>query len=89
MSELKTDKAHNPQFAGAAEAHPVNLNSYIRLCGVIFFAVLCTTALMIYASFLPHFGWTAKVAMTVFFFIGLVGLTMWAMNDFPTGTAIH
>ncbi len=100
---------------------PVNLNSYIRLCAVIFFAVLCTTALMIYASFLPHFGWTAKVAMilsiavvnaflvagylmhllsekklvftvlifTVIFFIGLVGLTMWAMNDFPNGTAVH
>ena len=26
---------------------------------------------------------------TVFFFIGLMGLTMWAMNDFPTGTAVH
>jgi len=26
---------------------------------------------------------------TVFFFIGLMGLTMWAMNDFPPGTAIH
>lgn len=26
---------------------------------------------------------------TVFFFIGLVGLTMWAMNDFPPGTASH
>jgi hypothetical protein len=26
---------------------------------------------------------------TVIFFIGLVGLTMWAMNDFPNGTAVH
>ena len=26
---------------------------------------------------------------TVFFFIGLVGLTLWAMNDFPPGTATH
>lgn len=26
---------------------------------------------------------------TVFFFAGLMGLTMWAMNDFPTGTAVH
>lgn len=26
---------------------------------------------------------------TVFFFAGLMGLTMWAMNDFPVGTAIH
>jgi caa(3)-type oxidase subunit IV len=100
---------------------PVNLKSYIRLCAVVFVVVLCTTALMIYASFLPHFGWTAKVTMilaiavvnaflvagylmhllsekkmvytvlifTVIFFIGLVGLTMFAMNDFPPGTATH
>lgn len=26
---------------------------------------------------------------TVFFVIGLFGLTFWAMTDFPTGTAIH
>ena len=100
---------------------PVNLKSYFRLCAVVFVVVLCTTALMIYASFLPHFGWTAKVAMilaiavvnaflvagylmhllsekkmvytvlifTVIFFIGLMGLTMFAMNDFPPGTATH
>jgi caa(3)-type oxidase subunit IV len=29
------------------------------------------------------------LAFTVFFFIGLMGLTVWAMNDFPTGTFIH
>jgi hypothetical protein len=29
------------------------------------------------------------LAFTVFFFIGLMGLTVWAMNDFPTGTLIH
>jgi caa(3)-type oxidase subunit IV len=100
---------------------PVNLKSYIRLCAVVFVVVLCTTALMIYASFLPHFGWPAKVTMilaiavvnaflvagylmhllsekkmvytvlifTVIFFIGLMGLTMFAMNDFPPGTATH
>jgi hypothetical protein len=26
---------------------------------------------------------------TVIFFIGLMGLTMFAMNDFPPGTATH
>src|ERR1039458_1653382 len=95
---------------------PVNLKSYIRLCAVVFVVVLCTTALMIYASFLPHFGWTAKVTMilaiavvnaflvagylmhllsekkmvyTVLIFTVLMGLTMFAMNDFPPGTATH
>ena len=29
------------------------------------------------------------LGFTVFFFIGLMGLTMWAMSDFPTGTAVH
>lgn len=29
------------------------------------------------------------LVFTVFFFIGLMGLTMWAMSDFPTGTAVH
>jgi caa(3)-type oxidase subunit IV len=104
-----------------SESHPVDLNQYIRRCALVFLAVLCTTSLMICASFLPHFGWPAKVTMilaiavvnaflvasflmhllsekkmiftvlafTVFFFAGLMGLTMWAMNDFPTGTVAH
>ena len=101
---------------------PVSLQSYIRLCGVVFLVVLCTTSAMIATSF-AHIGdgWTLKVALilaiavvnaflvagylmhllsdkkliytvlvfTLFFFIGLMGLTMWAMNDFPTGTAVH
>jgi caa(3)-type oxidase subunit IV len=29
------------------------------------------------------------LVFTVVLFIGLMGLTVWAMNDFPTGTAIH
>jgi len=29
------------------------------------------------------------LAFTVFFVIGLAGLTLWAMSDFPTGTAVH
>ena len=101
---------------------PVNLNSYIRLCGVVFLVVLCTTSAMIAASF-SHLGegWTIKVALilaiavvnaflvagylmhllsekklvytvlsfTVLFFIGLMGLTLWAMSNFPTGTVSH
>ena len=101
--------------------HPVDLNAYIRRCVAVFVAVVCATSLMIYTSYLPHFGWPAKVAMilgiavvnatlvagflmhlfsekkmiftvlafTVFFFAGLMGLTIWAMNGFPPGTATH
>jgi caa(3)-type oxidase subunit IV len=29
------------------------------------------------------------LAFTVFFFIGLMGLTVWAHGDFPPGTAMH
>jgi heme/copper-type cytochrome/quinol oxidase subunit 4 len=31
----------------------------------------------------------AVLLFTVCFVVGLVGLTMWAMHDFPPGTAIH
>jgi caa(3)-type oxidase subunit IV len=99
---------------------PVDLKSYIRLCGVIFLVVLCTTSAMIATSFSTHLGagWTGRVAVilgiavinaflvagylmhllsekklvytmlsfTVFFFIGLFGLTVWAMQDYPVGT---
>jgi caa(3)-type oxidase subunit IV len=100
---------------------PVTLESYYKLCGVVLLVVAVAVSLMIYASFLPHFGWPAKVAIilgiaavnafcvagylmhlltekklvytvlmfTVFFVIGLFGLTMWAMTDFPAGTAVH
>ncbi len=124
MSELKPVSPHSPPPAGGAEAHehPVDLKSYIRLCVIVFFVVLCTTAGMIATSF-AHIGegWTLKVALilaiavvnaflvagylmhllsekklvysvlilTVAFFIGLMGLTLWAMSDFPTGTAVH
>ena len=101
--------------------HTVDFKTYIRRCVYVFIAVVCTTSLMIAASFLPNFGWTAKVAMilaiacvnafvvagflmhllsekkaiyttlgfTVFFFAGLMGLTLWALHDFPTGTQMH
>lgn len=101
--------------------HPVVLKSYIIRCALVLLAVVCATAAMIYTSFLPHYGWPAKVtiilaiatvnasliagflmhllsekklvftvlAFTVFFFAGLIGLTMWAMNDFPPTTSTH
>ena len=101
--------------------HVVDFKTYLRRCVYVFIAVVCTTSLMIVASFLPNFGWTAKVAMilaiacvnacvvagflmhllsekkaiyttlafTLFFFTGLMGLTLWAMHDFPTGTQMH
>ena len=100
---------------------PVSLKDTIRLCALVFAAVVCATGLMIYTSFLPHYGWTAKVAIiltiatvnaflvagylmhllsekklvytvlgfTVFFVIGLAGLTIWATNGFPPGTVSH
>jgi caa(3)-type oxidase subunit IV len=124
MSESKPAKSHDAPSAGepAAHDHAENLNSYNRLCAVVFLVVLCTTSAMIATSF-SHIGegWTLKVALilviavvnaflvagylmhllsekkmvytvlafTVFFFAGLMGLTMWAMHDFPTGTAVH
>ena len=101
--------------------HPVDFKSYLRRCAYVLIAVVCTTSLMIYASFLPNFGWPAKVAMilaiacvnaavvagflmhllsekkmiytvlsfTAFFVAGLFVLTIYAMNDFPTGTQTH
>lgn len=100
---------------------PVSLQSYVKTCAYVFGGVVIATSLMIYTSFLPHYGWPVKVsiilmiaavnaslvagflmhllsekrlvytvlAFTVFFFIGLMGLTVWAMGDFPLGTATH
>jgi len=123
MSELKTTEHHDapPADGQESDGHPADLNSYIRTCIYVFIAVVCATSLMIIASFLPHFGWPAKVAMilaiacanafvvagflmhlisekkmvftvlafTVFFFAGLMGLTLYAMHDFPSGTQTH
>lgn len=122
MSEAKTNHTHGaaPAHAPGADDHAVDLNRYVRLCGVTFLVVLCTTSGMIATSY-AHMGWTLKVALilaiavvnaflvagylmhllsekkliytvlifTVFFFIGLMGLTVWAMQDFPSGTAVH
>ncbi len=58
--------------------------------------ILCIAIInaFIVASFLMHLLSEKKMvftvlAFTVFFFAGLMGLTMWAMNDFPVGTAVH
>jgi caa(3)-type oxidase subunit IV len=102
-----------------SETHSVDFKSYFRRCLYVFIAVVCTTSLMIYASFLPHATWAMKVtailaiacvnafvvagflmhllsekkmiftvlAFTVFFFAGLMGLTLWAMHDMPAGSS--
>jgi caa(3)-type oxidase subunit IV len=46
------------------------------------------------AGFLMHLLTEKKMvytvlSFTVFFFAGLMGLTLWAMNNFPVGTAVH
>ena len=46
------------------------------------------------AGYLMHLLSEKKLVYTVLtctagFFVGLMGLTLWAMSDFPTGTAIH
>lgn len=99
--------------------HPVEFKSYLRRCLYVFIAIVCATSLMIGASFLPNYGWPAKIAMilavacvnafivagflmhllsekktiyavlgfTVFFFAGLMALTIWAMHDMPAGSS--
>src|SRR5580698_10522708 len=53
-------------------------------------AVACVNAFLI-AGFLMHLLSEKKLiytllSVTVFFFAGLIGLTLYAMQDFPTGT---
>lgn len=55
--------------------------------------VACTNAFVV-AGFLMHLISEKKMiytllAFTVFFFTGLIGLTVWAMQDFPAGTVTH
>ncbi|HTV42792.1 MAG TPA: hypothetical protein VMF08_19665 [Candidatus Sulfotelmatobacter sp.] len=53
--------------AGAPETHdhPVDFNSYMRRCAIIFGCVLIAVALMIWTSYLPEdpFSWAKKVAI--------------------------
>ena len=56
-------------------------------------AIACCNAFFV-AGFLMHLLSEKKMvytilAFTVSFVIGLFGLTIWAMNDFPRNTVIH
>ena len=56
-------------------------------------AVACANAFVV-AGFLMHLLSEKKMiytllAFTVFFFAGLMGLTIYAMHDMPTGTTFH
>jgi FtsH-binding integral membrane protein len=58
--------------------------------------ILCVASVnaFLVAGFLMHLLSEKKLiytvlGFTVFFFAGLMGLTLYAMNDFPTGTKIH
>ena len=46
-----------------SESHPVDFNSYVRRCVFIFTAVVCAVSLMIWVSFLPHYGWPVKAGL--------------------------
>src|ERR1019366_1534792 len=47
-----------------SESHPVDYKSYLRRCLYVFIAVLCTTSLMIWVSYLPeHYSWALKVTL--------------------------
>jgi heme/copper-type cytochrome/quinol oxidase subunit 4 len=45
------------------ELHSVDFRSYGWRCLYVLVAVLGTTALMIWISFLPHYSWAAKAAL--------------------------
>jgi hypothetical protein len=56
-------------------------------------AVACVNAFLV-AGFLMHLLSEKKLiytvlGFTVFFFAGLMGLTLYAMQDFPAGTQMH
>lgn len=67
---------------------------YTWACKVtLILAVACVNAFLV-AGFLMHLLSEKKLvytllAFTVFFFIGLMGLTLYAMQDFPAGTITH
>ena len=46
-----------------SDSHPVDFKNYVRRCALIFAAVVCAVALMVYVSYLPHYDWPAKVTM--------------------------
>jgi hypothetical protein len=63
--EMKTAAQPNAPLTGQSELHehPVEFKSYLRRCVYVFAAAACMITLMIVASFLPGFGWTAKVTL--------------------------
>ena len=61
---------------------------------VVFILAIAACNAFVVAGFLMHLLTEKKMiytvlSFTVFFFIGLMGLTLWAMSDFPLGTAVH
>lgn len=63
----------------------------VKICLIL--AIACCNAFFV-AGFLMHLISEKKMvytilAFTVSFVIGLFGLTLWAMNDFPRNTVIH
>ena len=61
---------------------------------VSFILLVAACNAFVVAGFLMHLISEKKMiytvlAFTVFFFIGLFGLTMWAMQNFPSGTTMH
>jgi len=66
--------------------------SWAFKAGFILLVAACNAFLV--AGYLMHLISEKKMiytilAFTVFFVIGLFGLTMWAMNNFPRGTTMH
>jgi|SRR5665213_132781 len=63
------------------------------LKSALILVVACANAFVV-AGFLMHLLSEKKMiytllAVTVFLFIGLMGLTLYAMQDFPAGTQMH
>lgn len=47
------------------DEHPVDFNNYLRRCSIIFVAILCAIALMLWISYLSpeHYSWAIKTAL--------------------------
>jgi len=62
MSESKTIPSPGAALPESSGSHGEgDLKGYFRRCALVFFAVLCTTSLMITASFANIGGWPVKV----------------------------
>ena len=56
-------------------------------------AIACTKAFLV-AGYFMHLISEKKMiysimAFTAFFFVGLMGLTIWSLHDFPLNTTVH